>query len=163
MSEVIPPEVLQVALEQSFQSVCLSQRGSVIWTENDRSHPTILGKGYNRHVGLGCTRDAVCKANCCDKAVHAEQVALMDALWNSLHMLNKFTYALHAKTVNEALVPSGPPSCEECSKMLLASPLRIHGVYLYHEPGWVLYPMKQFHYLSEQNAVNHKLKHLALH
>jgi hypothetical protein len=53
---------------------------------------------------------------------------------------------LHVKTVNGELVPSGGPSCVQCSKLALVC--GIAGFWLYHEEGWRRYPMQEFHQLS---------------
>jgi hypothetical protein len=44
------------------------------------------------------------------------------------------------------LVPSGGPSCAQCSKLALAA--GIVGVWLYHENGWRRYGAGEFHRLS---------------
>ena len=51
--------------------------------------------------------------------------------------------ALHVKAVNGALVPSGGPSCVQCSKMLLVC--GVAGIWLYHADGWQRYKASDFH------------------
>jgi hypothetical protein len=53
---------------------------------------------------------------------------------------------LHVKTVDGELVPSGGPSCVQCSKLALAA--GIAGVWLFHEDGWRRYGAVEFHELS---------------
>lgn len=45
-----------------------------------------------------------------------------------------------------APVPSGPPSCIECAKLMLA--VGVHAVWLLHEHGWQRYPMEEFYRLT---------------
>lgn len=160
----IPPVVLAVAIEQSNHSLCVSKRGCAIWGERIHStQPLIIGRGYNKHTGIrGCLQNSQCKVTCRSLAVHAEQVALMDALHNNVHIHNQPIFMVHVKTQNNKLVPSGPPSCVQCSKLILASPMRITGVYLFHEQGWGFYPTIQFHALSMENE-GRKESVVALH
>lgn len=131
------------AIGESLHSECLSKRGAVVFSRLGE----ILGSGYNFKPPSGdrCTADAACKATCRKSAVHAEQVALLetglDARANDM---------LHVKTVDGLLVPSGPPSCVECSKLIVTA--GIEGMWLYHEDGWRRYDVLEFHRLSLENA-----------
>lgn len=58
---------------------------------------------------------------------------------------------LHVKVVNKEIVPSGPPSCVECSKLALAAGIGFF--WLYHDEGWKRYAMLDFH---EQSIANSK-------
>jgi ribosome modulation factor len=51
---------------------------------------------------------------------------------------------LHVKTVGGELVPSGDPSCWQCSRAILADK-RIDGVWLFHADGWRRYNPIEFH------------------
>ena len=134
----IPPaHIVDLAIEVSTWSPCRSKRGVVIFNgENVVSH------GYNyKPRGFDCDGSAACKATCRDEAVHAEQQAL-------LVVGRKASGAdmLHVKTVDGRLVPSGGPSCVQCSK--LAAVVGIAAVWLYHADGWRRYEMSEFHKLS---------------
>lgn len=147
---VVPDVVLQIAIEQANQSRCLSKRGAVIWADVQySSQPLVMGRGFNKHSE--CDQTAECKVTCRLLAVHAEQAALMDALWNSVHVHSQRIFLVHVKTKDRKLVQSGEPSCAQCSKMLVFSPMRISGVYLYHEGGFQFYETKEFHRQSMQN------------
>ncbi len=54
---------------------------------------------------------------------------------------------IHAKVVDGELVPSGGPSCWQCSKAILADG-RIGGVWLFHNEGWRRYGATEFHRLT---------------
>jgi hypothetical protein len=73
--------------------------------------------------------------------VHAEQAALL-----RVGRRARDSEMLHVKTVDAALVPSGPPSCVECSKLILAA--GIAGMWLFHADGWRRYDASDFHGVS---------------
>lgn len=132
-----PQHIIDLAVEVSGYSPCRSKRGVVIYSGED-----MLTHGYNyKPRGFDCSQNDACKATCRREAVHAEQQALLLAGRKA-----EGADMLHVKTVNGALVPSGPPSCVECSK--LARACGIAGVWLYHETGWRRYPIIEFHTLS---------------
>lgn len=137
LREMPPQRFIDTAVELSTFSPCRSKRGAVIFRENHR-----IGSGYNfKPRGFDCDGSAACKATCRHEAVHAEQMALMKA---GLHAQG--CDLLHVKTVDGQLVPSGGPSCVQCSKLALAA--GIAGVWLFHAEGWKRYPIGEFHQLS---------------
>jgi deoxycytidylate deaminase len=77
--------------------------------------------------------------------VHAEQWALLDA--------GPQAYGrelMHLKAVNGLLVASGPPSCVQCSKLILAA--GVEGVWLFRPDAlWHRYTATEFHQLSLAN------------
>jgi deoxycytidylate deaminase len=123
------------AIRGSKNSPCRSKRGVVIYGEGK----PVFAR-WNWKPG-GCDGSAACKATCNQTAVHAEQQALVHAgRWsNGAEML-------HVKTVDGALVPSGGPSCVQCSKLVVAA--GIAGVWLFHADGWRRYVADEFHRLS---------------
>ncbi len=134
-----PPEhLVKLAIECSTCSPCRSKRGSVIFHGDD-----VVGHGYNfKPRGFDCDGTAACKATCRTEAIHAEQFALL--------AVGAYKSAgceiLHVKTVDGELVPSGGPSCAQCSKLALASGIK--AMWLYHEDGWRRYPADEWHRLS---------------
>jgi len=136
LREQPPSRMVEVAVERSRESPCQSKRGVVLFRENLR-----IGSGFNHRLVPTCDGSAACKATCRQTAIHAEQHALIRA---GLHAQG--CDALHVKTVNGTLVPSGPPSCVECSKLLLVA--GVLGVWLFHEDGWRRYEIVEFHRLS---------------
>lgn len=140
-----PQAVVDAAVQQAGYSPCRSQRGAVVFVTEA---PTIYikGRGHNRKpYGFACDRSDACKARCRTEAVHAEQHALLNAGHRTAG-----ADLLHVKIVDGALVPSGGPSCVECSKLALAA--GIAGVWLYHETGWVRYVADTFHAMSLTGA-----------
>ncbi|TAM62232.1 hypothetical protein EPN52_00925 [bacterium] len=125
---------VDAALRASQASPCRSKRGVAIWRGD-----TVLGVGHNRQPGgFRCTGDDACKASCARTAIHAEQAALLSSTGGI-----RGAEMLHVKTVDGLLVPSGGPSCLECSKLLLEA--GIAGMWLYHEDGWRRYDALDFH------------------
>lgn len=130
-----PPDIVAAALRAAAQSPCRSKRGAAIFT-NTR----LVVTGFN-HRPDGCDGSALCKASCRVTAIHAEQDALL-----GVSVLAEGADMLHVKSVDGALVPSGPPSCVQCSKALLHA--GIANMWLYHADGWKRYPAREFHWLS---------------
>lgn len=141
----LPDWAITAAVEASRRSLCRSQRGVAVFTAT-----SVIVTGYNfRPVGFGldgCDRSASCKATCGREAIHAEESCL-------LRRTDAFIGAdmVHVKTVDGQLVASGPPSCVECSKLMLVS--GIAGMWLCHSAtpgGWQRYPIYDFHRRSIQ-------------
>lgn len=131
-----PRHIVDLAIEVSTWSPCRSKRGVVIFSGDD-----VLSHGHNsKPSGFECDGSEACKATCRREAVHAEQRALLNLRSPATCEM------LHVKTVDGALVPSGGPSCVECSKLLVAA--RVTAAWLYHEHGWQRYVMAEFHRLS---------------
>lgn len=132
-----PQRFIDTAIELSTCSPCRSKRGVVIFRENLR-----IASGYNfKPFGFGCDGTEACKATCGDEAVHAEQMAL---LRGGLHVQG--CDLLHVKSVDGQLVPSGGPSCVQCSKLALVA--GVAAVWLYRAHGWQRYEAAEFHRLS---------------
>ena len=141
MPDQPPARAVDAAILASIQSPCRSKRGVVIFHGDD-----LIASGINRPpMGFACDGSETCKATCRRTAVHAEQLALLRAGRHAT-----FSEVLHVKTVHGALVPSGPPSCLECSKLMLEA--AVSGVWLYHEDGWRRYAANEFHRLTLQES-----------
>lgn len=127
------------AIIAANKSLCRSKRGASIWVDGQ-----VIASAYNTLATGLCDGSEACKATCARRAIHAEQGALLEALCIGPPIDR--ASMLHVKTVDGALVPSGPPSCVECSKLILAA--GIVEMWLYHQDGWVPYPAREFHNLS---------------
>lgn len=58
---------------------------------------------------------------------------------------------LHVKVdASGQMVVSGPPSCDQCSKLILRA--GIAGVWLLHEEGWKRYTAQEFHEATLQTC-----------
>lgn len=126
---------VRAAIGASVLSPCRSKRGAVVFRNG-----FLLSAGCNyKPSGFDCDGSESCKANCRAGAVHAEQSAILRA---GVYVAGN-AELLHVKTIDGKLVPSGGPSCAECSKLALAA--GIVGVWLYHENGWHRYDATEFH------------------
>jgi deoxycytidylate deaminase len=142
-----PPDVVvAAAVAEACKSPCLSKRGAVLFHNGNGISGRPFCAAHNRKPqGFSCGGSAQCKATCRDEAVHAEQSTLLQAGGSA-----RATDLVHVKVVDGALVASGPPSCVQCSKLILTAGVR--GVWLFHEGGWHRYPAHEFHQRSLENA-----------
>lgn len=132
-----PRHIVRNAIEAAQLSPCQSRRGAVIFRGFN-----IYSRGYNhKPKGFECDGSNGCKTTCRVEAVHAEQAALVFAPEPV-----QGSDMLHVKVVDGKLVPSGPPSCVQCSKLAIAAGIK--WFWLYHESGWKRYDMHEFHRLS---------------
>lgn len=132
-----PYDALEVATRAAMKSPCSkSKRGVVVW--GDAS--TFVASGFNGPPKpFVCTGSDECRRACREICVHAEMRAIMESR-------NFHTDLLHVKVVADTAVPSGPPSCVACSKMILEA--GIVRVWLLHETGLRLYSAEDFHVQS---------------
>ena len=128
---------VDLAIQVSTWSPCRSKRGCVIFSGDD-----VVTHGHNyKPQGFECDGSATCKATCRLEAIHAEQHALLYA-----GIQARGAEMLHVKSVDGKLVPSGGPSCPQCSKLALAAGIR--AMWLYHTDGWRRYETAEWHRLS---------------
>jgi deoxycytidylate deaminase len=130
-----PAHIVELAVQVAGWSPCRSKRGVVIF---DRDGNFITNGHNHKPQGFACDGSEACKATCRRDAIHAEQYALLKAGTEA-----RGAELLHVKAVDGQLVPSGGPSCVECSKLAIAA--GITGVWLYHVHGWQRYPIVNFH------------------
>jgi deoxycytidylate deaminase len=136
---VTPPhEAIDRAREAAMQSPCAkSQRGAIVFAEvpcGMTTSPIILGSGFNGPPGyIRCTGSETCRKFCGQRCMHAESRALHNAgqRWMSTG-LHAPWHMLHVKVENGAVVPSGPPSCWQCSRDILDA--GIHTMWLLEGP-----------------------------
>lgn len=135
-------ELLGRAVTAACESPCQkSKRGVAILLLGDKE--TAIVTGYNQPpAGLPCTTACLESKRCAKSAVHAEMDALLKV--DPIDLLG--ADVLHVKVVDGKPVPSGAPSCVDCSKHILH--VRCAAVWLLHEDGLRRYPAEEFHRLS---------------
>jgi hypothetical protein len=144
-----PPNVVTVAVGTANAGPCAkSKRGAVVFERisefGGESPRQTLRDGDDRYLIRAACFNApplpvscdggsdACRKACREICVHAETGALMAALDEAGRAVNRDEWELvHVKTVNGRLVGSGPPSCWQCSKLMLG--LRIAGIWLYQK------------------------------
>lgn len=138
-----PSAAVEIAVRNAMLSRCRSKRGVVIF-KGDIRDGYVISTGFNyRPMAFGgCNGSVECKASCRYEAVHAEQQALLIAGASRVIGAD----LLHVKAVDGQPVPSGGPSCVECSKLMIVA--GIQGVWLLHEAGWHRYDIYDFHAVS---------------
>lgn len=106
-----------------------------------RHHRAVPGCKFSlavaRSFALRCDGSDACKCVCRKTAVHAEQMAILQA--ENVHDAQM----LHVKTVNGDPVVSGAPSCLECSKLILEAGIKF--MWLWEPRGLVRYSAEKFH------------------
>lgn len=157
MTTTSPPRgAIIAALRAASQSPCVkSKRGVSIY---DTETGLVLCDGFNSQPSGVC--DLKCMANCNKLCMHAEQRAIMAAQpWmqsipscDGVHVKimtigGAYTDKNYADDILEnLLVPSGGPSCWQCSRLVLDSKLK--GFWLFHDAGWRRYDAEEFHRLT---------------
>lgn len=148
-------DALKVATDAACQSPCAkSKRGVVVWGPGTG----VMAATYNAPpAGYRCDGSPACRASCRKVAVHAEQAAILDA-----HRWGKPVRGLemlHVKVEGGKAVPSGGPSCPDCSKLIVAAGLS--GMWLYEadptspSPKLRRYTADEFHRLTLENCKLH--------
>jgi len=132
---------MEYAQKEAEKSPCYkSKRGAVITNAK-----FIIGRGFNRPPGNFKCDQSICRKFCSDYTVHAEMVAMHDALKNSVYALKGLTL-YHAKIKNGVVTPVSKPSCVDCSKHIYD--WGISAVVLQLKEGLMLYDSREFHELS---------------
>jgi deoxycytidylate deaminase len=138
-----PQKAIDAAIAASKMSGCgKSQRGVAIFKRYTRpdAELMIIASNWNRPPHpFTCDKSEMCRRDCAKICSHAEQTAVATALvGNGGAYLRGFSL-VHVKTVNGELVPSGGPSCWQCSRLILE--VEIEGVWLYEEVGAMVLSM----------------------
>lgn len=152
-----PPGFVERAVAASRQSPCAkSKRGVVIWKSLGANKTRIVGRGVNEPAIGVCDGSVGCRQACAKICVHAEQAAILEADLTQV-AVGGFDM-LHIKTVDGLPVAGGPPSCHECSKLIVAS--GIGHMWLLEEArgGWVRYTAREFHEATLENCGLHRNK-----
>lgn len=136
-------EALEAAIRAAQWSTCKkSRRGVVIWRRNGG----LISSGWNQPAMGHCDGSAECRRDCNKICVHAEVYALREAARYGKGISH--SEMLHVKVVKSRAVPSGPPSCWQCSREILGSGVRV--MWLLHAdasgaPFLKSYTVKEFH------------------
>lgn len=85
-----------------------------------------------------CAGDDACQAACNRVAIHAEERAIMRTRCDP-----RGAELVHVKAVDGELVASGPPSCWQCSRMIVEA--QLSRVWLYGVEGWSSWSAGEFH------------------
>lgn len=120
-----PERALERAVQIGARSPCVkSKRGVVVFRSDSRY---LAGEGYNAPpFPFVCDGSEACQTACGKVCVHAEQAVLVGP--------HEGGEMLHVKVVDGVGVPSGPPSCADCSKLILESG-EISAMWLYEDRG----------------------------
>lgn len=137
---------VKIAAECAKLSTCKkSQRGAVIVKEG-----FVVGLGYNKatieELCDPCIREQIkdnSRVELCS-AIHAEQMAIMDAAKGNSFLKGSRMY--HIKVKDGEMRQSGKPSCTVCSRLILES--GVAEVVSWHKEGYALYSSKEFNELS---------------
>lgn len=146
-----PPHIIAKAIAVGAASPCAkSKRGvAIFYTVNSG----LVSEGTNHPPRpFVCSGDQVCRAACGKLCVHAEAAALLNwssGLSRSLRSVDSFDM-VHVKVVEGELVASGPPSCWQCSRLILEAGIK--GMWLFHEDGWCRYEAEEFHQLTLEHC-----------
>ena len=173
MYDLIPPDGMIARAEQAAEgSPCAkSKRGAVVYAsipeEDGRVTRIIMNAGHNGPPSpFSCLNNAVCKADCNKRCVHAEGRALrgamasLNAAWSRVRDPKELSM-LHVKIgADNKVVAGGGPSCWQCSREILDA--GIHGIWLFqdiestlpagHGSKWIYYTAKDFHELTLDNC-----------
>ncbi len=143
-----PAFIVRTAVGVGALSPCVkSKRGVVIWYPNHAGDPVIVAVGHNAPAIGACDGSDTCRRDCGRICVHAEQAALLNARTFATH----YSEMLHVKVVDGAAVEGGPPSCAECSKLILASGIKAMWL-LEVGRGWVRRTAEEFHRETLRNC-----------
>ena len=139
-------KALGKAIEEAKKSSCMkSHRGAVVF---DRQTGSIWGSGRNEPPSpFVC--DGTCKGSCGKVAIHAEQNAIYKALEKNYSL--RGLHLIHIKVVDEEPVPGGPPSCIECSKLIVRMGIGVVWLFLEETGEWKSYTGEEFHLATMQN------------
>lgn len=134
-----PTQIIEAARQVALRSPCAkSKRGVVLFNPMLLPSRPLLGDsagaiatlGYNGPPpGFACKDTMVCRGNCAEVCLHAEQRAIMDALRFSVSSIDGLEL-VHIKVVpgpepgGGGIVATGPPSCLQCSRIIAEVHLR---------------------------------------
>lgn len=133
-------DALMEAVRAGIKSPCAkSKRGVVIWSPSDT---LVYATGFNHPPRqMACDGSKACRDACGKLCIHAERHAL-----DQLRVRKPGLHMLHVKVVDGAPVPSGPPSCWQCSRDILEAD--IEHMWLMHDDGLRAYSAREFHELT---------------
>lgn len=143
---------MNLAAEEALKSNCTKSKRGVVIVKDNR----VIGRGYNKATFLQtcnpCVRENITdktKVELCS-AIHAEQMAILDALKKEHNLEGSRMY--HNKVKNNKVEPVGAPCCTVCSRLVLES--GISEFVLWHEEGYAIYDAKEFNEISFQYFIS---------
>jgi len=152
-------DALRHATLVGAQSPCAKSKRGVVVFLRDRTKfedPGEYSVGTNEPPWpMACDGSEACRANCNKLCVHAEASALLNLIGQeparppAPTRLDEFEM-LHVKVVGGVAVPSGPPSCPYCSRLILKMGLK--AMWLLHEDGLRSYTAEEFHRLTLEHC-----------
>ncbi len=146
---------LQNAISEALKSPCAkSKRGVVIFIRGEKGLTSagIHARGFNGPPPpMMCDRSVECKSACSKLCVHAEASALIDLMGLAMAPARLSDLEmLHVKVVDDRAVSSGPPSCWQCSRLILKAGIR--KMWLLHDEGLRSYTAQEFHTLTLEHC-----------
>jgi dCMP deaminase len=135
-------DYILLAAEESKKSTCKKSHRGVVIVKNDE----VIGRGYNKatidNLCNPCVRENIkdnSKVELCS-AIHAEQLAIIDALKNGKSLEGSRMF--HIKVKDGKQMHSEDTSCTVCSKLVLES--GISEFVLSQSKGFALYTAEEF-------------------
>ena len=130
----------------SLSPCAKSHRGVVIFDRNLGQ----LATGYNQPPPpFVCNGSDECEDACGKLCIHAEMMALAvlgNDHYDEITLNGAGLELLHVEAEESGSVPSGPPSCWQCSRHIVFAGIKY--VWLYHEDGLRRYDALEFHELT---------------
>ena len=163
-----PVGIVATAVAAGAASPCAkSKRGVVIWARNREHSPlkgaciegtmyAIQASAHNARPDGPCDGSDACRRDCGKVAVHAEQAAILKCTdwFRNGNRKQDVVEMLHVKVVDGQAVPGGPPSCWQCSRIILAA--KVDYMWLLEDGrGWVRRTAQQFHRETLRNCGLH--------
>jgi len=143
-AELAKPEqqALNLAVMSANASPCAKSKRGVVLFHRETG---VMGTGFNHppHPFM-CDGSVECREHCSKVCIHAEADALLKSPFKQGVLPE--CEMLHVKVVDGEAVPSGPPSCWQCSRLILAS--KVKGIWLLHQGGLRFYPAEEFHRIT---------------
>lgn len=146
MSQIPRQRLIDAAIAIGSRSPCeKSKRGAIVMLDG-----LLVTGAYNRMpLGLNCDGTAACRAVCGKACLHAESRALHAARRALSLQYLQAAELLHVKVRDGQAVPSGPPSCWQCSREVYEY---VRGIWLFHESGWAFYEAEDFYQRTLENC-----------
>lgn len=127
--------IVDHAVGAGRMSMCAkSKRGAAVF---HRETHAVYGLGFNgQPLPFECTGTEACRKACPKLCLHAEQLAIEDALADQRRVADGVRMdeleVVHVKVVDGVLVGGGGPSCWQCSRTIVHYGMR--GIWLYELP-----------------------------
>lgn len=127
----MPPSLaIEAARASAVWSPCAkSKRGASLFCVAANGAEVLVAVGFNgQPEGFSCTGTEACRRDCAKLCVHAEQRALQQLGCDDRDG-NAIVELVHVKVVDGLVVSGGPPSCWQCSRLVVEAGIR--GVWLF--------------------------------